>query len=281
MNPSSPAVHEVFAIRYATVARRRAENFIAHDPHDGPMPMDYFIWVIRGAGRTVVVDTGFNRQAAAERKREFLRCPIAALNHLGIAPERVSEVILTHLHYDHAGNIGLLPNATFHLQEKELQFATGKYMKYGPMRHSYAVDDVLDVVRGVYDQRVRFHESDAELADGIQLIHVGGHTQGLQAVRVFTRRGWVVLASDASHFYDNIQQESPFPIVFHVGEMLAGYDKLLRLADSPDHLVPGHDPLVLARYPRHGQAEHEIVALHRPPVAWTMARDSAWRRGAR
>ncbi|HTN66543.1 MAG TPA: N-acyl homoserine lactonase family protein [Burkholderiaceae bacterium] len=266
MSLASPAVYEVYAIRYATVARKRAENFMAYDPHEGPMPMDYFIWVIRGAGRTVVVDTGFNREAAAQRKREFLRCPIESLRHLGIEPQAVADVILTHLHYDHAGNVKLLPNATIHLQEKELQYATGKYMKYDLMRHPYAVDDVVDVVRGVYDQRVCFYEGDAELADGIQLIHVGGHTQGLQAVRVHTQRGWVVLASDASHFYDNIHQESPFPIVFHVGDMLEGYGRLLRLAESKDHLVPGHDPLVMARYPRHGQPEHEIVALHQPPL---------------
>ena len=267
MSLASPAVYEVYAIRYATVARKRAENFMVYDPHEGPMPMDYFIWVIRGAGRTIVVDTGFNREAAAQRKREFLRCPIESLRQLGIEPQAVADVILTHLHYDHAGNIKLLPNAMIHLQEKELQYATGKYMKYDLMRHPYAVDDVVDVVRGVYDQRVCFYEGDAELADGIQLIHVGGHTQGLQAVRVRTQRGWVVLASDASHFYDNIHNQSPFPIVFHVGDMLEGYDKLLRLAESPAHLVPGHDPLVFTRYPVCGDAEHEIVALHLPPVA--------------
>lgn len=265
MHDKLPA-YQVYAIRYATVARKRAENFMVHDPHEGPMPMDYFVWVIRGATRTFVIDTGFNQQAAIERKREFLRCPIASLRNLGIEPEQVTDVVLTHLHYDHAGNVRLLPNAMMHLQEKELQYATGKYMKYDLMRHAYAVDDVVDIVRGVYAQRVSFYEGDAELADGIQLIHVGGHTMGLQAVRVHTARGWVVLASDATHFYDNIQHESPYPIVFHVGDMLDGYRKLLRLADTRDHLIPGHDPQVMTLYPRYGDPAHEIVALHVAPA---------------
>ncbi|MGB6056571.1 MAG: N-acyl homoserine lactonase family protein [Burkholderiaceae bacterium] len=265
------AVYQVFAIRYATVERKRAENFMVHDPHEGPMPMDYFIWVIRNAERTLVVDTGFDKAAARERGRTFLRCPIASLRRLGIEPEQVGDVILTHLHYDHAGNVKLLPNALMHLQESELQYATGKYMQYDLMRHAYAVDDVVDIVRGVYAKRVRFYEGDARLADGIELVHVGGHTRGLQAVRVRTERGWVVLASDASHFYDNIHNQSPFPIVFHVGDMLEGYDRLLALADSPQHLVPGHDPLVFARYPKVGAAEDEIVALHLPPAADTPA----------
>ena len=72
---------------------------------------------------------------------------------------------------------------------------------------------------------------------------------GLQAVRVHTRRGWIVLASDASHFYENMEAVSPFPIVHNVADMLDGYDKLRRLADSPQHIIPGHDPLVMQRYP--------------------------------
>lgn len=258
--------YQVFAIRYATVARKRAENFLVYDPHEGPMPMDYFVWVIQGPDRVFVVDTGFNEAAAKARKREFLQCPIEALKKLDIDPSNVTDVILTHLHYDHAGNIKLLPNAVMHLQEKELQYATGKYMQYDLLRHAYAVDDVVDVVRGVYDKRVRFYEGDAQLAPGIELVWVGGHTQGLQAVRVHTERGWVVLASDASHFYDNIQDESPFPIVFNVGDMLDGYHKLLSLADTDDHLVPGHDPQVFTRYPSCGNPENGIVALHLNPV---------------
>ena len=263
---TSPPEYEVYALRYATVQRQRSDNFISHDIHDGPMPMDYFVWLIRGEQRTYLVDTGFNREAAAQRKRIFLRCPIEALEKLDVSADSITDLILTHLHYDHAGNVRLLPNATIHLQESELQFATGKYMRHDMLWHSYAVDDVLDIVRGVYDKRVTFYDGDAQLAPGIQLIHVGGHTQGLQAVRVHTRRGWVVLASDASHFYENMETASPFPIVLHVGDMLQGYDKLVRLATSKHHIIPGHDPLVMQHYPRYLDPLNEIVSLHDEPV---------------
>lgn len=259
--------YEVFALRYATAARQRSENFIVNDPHDGPMPMDYYVWVIRGLGRNWLVDTGFNRAAAEQRGRTFLRCPIASLQTLGIAAAEVSDVIVTHLHYDHAGNINLLPQARIHLQERELQFATGRHMKHPLLRHAYAVDDVVEIVRGVYRDRVVFHDGDVGLAPGIELVLVGGHTDGLQAVRVHTARGWIVLASDASHFYENIEATSPFPIVFHVGAMLDGYRKLLALADGPDHVVPGHDPLVRQRYPHYGAAQADIVSLHLTPAS--------------
>lgn len=269
MIKSDIPVYEVFALRYATVERRRPENFMVHDPHDGPMPMDYFVWVIRGADRTWLVDTGFNRHAAEVRKRTFLRCPIASLIHLGLRPEDVTDVVVTHLHYDHAGNVNLLPQARIHLQEQELQYATGRYMTHPLLRHAYSVDDVVEIVRGVYNDRISFYSGDQEIAPGVQLVLVGGHTAGLQAVRVHTARGWVVLASDASHYYENMQNESPFPIVFHVGQMLDGYRKLLSLADSEDHLIPGHDPLVRQRYPYYRTPDLDIVCLHEEPFAAT------------
>lgn len=257
--------YEVYALRYATVARRRNQNFMQADPHDGPMPMDYFVWVIRGADSCTLVDTGFNRQAAALRQREFLRCPVAGLAALDISPDQVSDVILTHLHYDHAGNVNLLPHARIHLQEAELQYAVSRHMQFQLLRHAYAVDDVTHIVEGLYNDRVVFYQGDATYAPGIELVHVGGHTQGLQAVRVHTARGWVVLASDASHYYDNVSNESPFPIVHDVGAMLAGYRRLLTKCDSTEHFIPGHDPLVMQRYPAYGDPEDGIVALHVSP----------------
>jgi len=258
--------YQVFALRYASVARRRPENFMVHDPHDGPMPLDYFVWLVRGNGRSWLVDTGFNLAAAQARKRTFLRCPITHLERLDLKPQDISDVIITHLHYDHAGNVDLLPNARIHLQEREMQYATGRHMNHHLLRDAYAVDDVVEVVRGLYKDRVRFYNGDAEIAPGLQLVLVGGHTDGLQAVRVHTERGWVMLASDASHFYENLHHESPYPIVFHVGDMLDGYHKVMALADSPDHMIPGHDPQVLARFPALGDPADDIVCLHQAPL---------------
>ena len=257
--------YEVYALRYATVERVRRDNFIVpEDAHDGPMPMDYFVWLVRDGSRHWLVDTGFNAQAAAQRNRQWLRCPVRSLARLGLAPEQVQDVIVTHMHYDHAGNLDLLPQARVHLQESELAYSVSHHMGYKPLRHAYCVDDVCHVVQRLYRDGIVFHDGDARLAPGLELVHVGGHTQGLQAVRVHTARGWVVLASDASHYYANLERQSPFPIVHDVGAMLDGHRRLLALADSPEHLVPGHDPLVRARYPAH-EGDDEIVALHRPP----------------
>jgi glyoxylase-like metal-dependent hydrolase (beta-lactamase superfamily II) len=242
-------MYEVYAIKYAHHARRAAENFIGGDPHDGPMPLDYFVWLVRGQGREIVVDTGFSAAMAAKRAREHLRCPTEGLRLLGVEAQSVKDVVITHLHYDHVGNFGLFPAATLHLQDLEMRYATGRHMGHECFRGAFEAEDVVGMVRRVYEGRVRFHDGDAELAPGVSVHLIGGHTMGLQAVRVATRRGAVVLASDASHLYANMEQVRPFPIVWSVADMVEGYGRLRQLAGSSAHIIPGHDPQVLERYP--------------------------------
>jgi glyoxylase-like metal-dependent hydrolase (beta-lactamase superfamily II) len=240
--------YEVYAIKYATLARTAAENFIGGDPHDAGMMLDYYVWVARNAARTVVIDTGFNEQAARRRKREFLRQPADGLKLVGVDAREVRDVVLTHLHYDHVGNFDLFPRATFHLQDLEMSYATGRYMAIGHFAYAYEVEEVVGMVRRVYQGRVTFHDGDAEIAPGLSVHHIGGHTLGLQSVRVWTRVGWVVLASDAAHYYANMDEGRPFPIVVDVAKMADGWRKLRTLAAGPQHVVPGHDPLVMQRY---------------------------------
>jgi len=218
--------YEIYAVRYAHHDRRAAENFYGGDPHDGPMPLDYFVWAIVGEDRTLVLDTGFDEAMAKKRGRDFLR-----------------------MHYDHAGNNDLFPNATFHLQDREMAFCTGRSMCHRDVRRSFEESDVTAMVGRLYRGRVQFHDGEGEIAPGITVHHVGGHTAGLQFARVKTQRGWVVLASDASHFYANFEQMRAYATVFNVGDMLEGFTRLKRLASSIRHVIPGHDPLVLRRYP--------------------------------
>lgn len=257
----------MFALHYATKEdRQRHENFIATDLHDQSMQLDYYIWVIRNENRTLVVDTGFGEIEANARKRTLLRTPKSALASLSINSNAVEDVIVTHLHYDHAGSLDDFERATFHLQDAEMAFATGRHMGAPVFAEAYSVEDVCSMVRKVYKGRVEFHAGDAEIAPGISVHHIGGHTLGLQSVRVNTQRGWVVLASDAAHFYENIEHVSPFPLVVDVAQMVSGYKTLRRLADSDAHIVPGHDPLVREKYTSLGTGQDFIYSLHTAPT---------------
>ena len=242
--------YEVYAVRYATVVRKHAgENFIGADPHESGGTMDYFVWLVRNGERSYVIDTGFTEEIGNKRGRQFLHCPSKGLGALGVDASQVSDVIITHLHYDHIGNFALFPSATFHLQDREMAYATGRHMASPVMNHAYEVEDITAMVRRVYEGRVRFYDGDATLAPGISIHHVGGHTDGLQIVRVWTRLGWLVLASDATHYYANMEDARLFPIVFNVGAMVQGWQRCRDLADQPQYVIPGHDPAVLQRYP--------------------------------
>jgi glyoxylase-like metal-dependent hydrolase (beta-lactamase superfamily II) len=258
--------YELYAIRYAHLQRTARHNFIDGDPHDGPMPLDYYVWVIRDGNRHWVLDTGFDAQMAALRRRQLLRPVAEGLKAIGIDPAGVQDVIISHMHYDHAGNHDLFPAARYHLQDEEMAFCTGRSMCHGMTRAAFEAADVQRMVGRVFTDRVVFHDGESGLAPGLTLHRVGGHTRGLQVVRAHTRRGWVVLASDAAHFYANWQQRRPFPIVENIPAYLAALDRIEALADSPRHVIPGHDPLVLKRYPRALPDVADIVRLDLDPV---------------
>jgi glyoxylase-like metal-dependent hydrolase (beta-lactamase superfamily II) len=241
--------YQLFAIRYAERDARRSDHFIGGDPHDGPMPMDYFVWAAIGRERSFVIDTGFTAEVAAARGRRHLRCPAESLSLVGLDRNTVADVILTHLHYDHVGTFHRFPKAEFHLQETELHYTTGHHMRHPFLARSFEVEDVVGIVRLNFARRVRLYNGPVELAPGISLHPVGGHTPGMQFVRVHTSRGWVVLASDVTHYYENMEAGRPFTAAFNIGDMLDAYDALRAAAPSPQHIVPGHDPLVMRRYP--------------------------------
>ena len=264
--PATPE-YEVYALRYAHAPQSAIRHLLLPNPHDGPLPMDFYVWAIRGEGRTIVVDTGFKEAVAARRRPDWkmLESPEKALARIGIDAATATDVVLSHLDWDHSGNTDFFPKAIFHVQDEEVAFRTGRLMAQPFFAMRSELDDVLTTVRNVYAGRVRFHDGTGELAPGVTVHLIGGHTAGMQVVRVPTARGWVVLASDAAHYWANLRQRHPFPIVLDVGKMLEGFRLMAQLADGPDHIIPGHDPEVVQRFSALPGAP-DIVRLDRPPA---------------
>ena len=265
---SAPQPHyEIFALRYAHAAdRTQGSNLIFPDDHAAPMPLDFFLWVVRGNGRTIVFDTGFDAASAERRGRTWLRSPIEALAGIGVDAADVRDVVLSHMHWDHAGHWHEFPKARFHLQDEEMTYCTGRCMCHEPMRRPFDIEQVTTAVRFVFAERVKFHAGTAELAPGVTVHLVGGHSGGLQIMRVPTARGWVVLASDAAHFYYNIRRRSPFSLVHNLEKMMEGWITCEELSDGPDHIIPGHDPEVTRRYPP-VPGQPDTFRLDLPPAA--------------
>ena len=136
--------YEIYALRYATMSPRTPHmNFLVPDPHETTaQDLDYFVWLIRGGGRDILVDTGFNAEEAKARARKLTLNPVDALANFGVKADAIKDVIVTHLHYDHAGNLDRFPNARFHLQDREMSYATGRCMCNGMLRHPFSVEHV-------------------------------------------------------------------------------------------------------------------------------------------
>jgi len=247
---------QVYAVKYAERnGRTRADSFIFDDNHDAPHAMDYYIWVLRRGDEVILVDTGYDGAEAAARGRPIALDPREALKPLGLRPEDITQVIVTHLHYDHAGGLHLFPNATLHLQEAEMGFATGPCMCHDTLRAPFTADHICEAVKRLYAGKLVFYSGSAEIAEGLRVHCIGGHSRGLQCVEVCTKAGWMVLASDAAHYYENFLANKPFPIVVDLPEMLQGFSTLRRLASKPELIIPGHDPLVRQMFPV-GPAPH-------------------------
>jgi glyoxylase-like metal-dependent hydrolase (beta-lactamase superfamily II) len=241
--------YAVYALKYAERDARSHEHFFGGDPHDVPMPMDYFIWVATSPERTIVIDTGFTPEVGARRGRRHLRAPAEALRAVGVDAAAVELVILSHFHYDHVGSVDQFPGAQFVVQDAEMAFWTGRVLSRPEFRKHVELADLQALVRLNYDGRMRFADGDDEVASGISVHCVGGHTGGLQVVRIQTNVGPVVLAADASHYYANIEQDRPFSVVTDLPGMYRAFDTLRSLAGGLERLIPGHDPLVLRRFP--------------------------------
>jgi len=202
-----------------------------------------------GGDEVILVDTGFDKGEADRRGREVLREPDVALAPLGLRAADITQLIVTHLHFDHAGGLHLFPNATIHLQAAEMAYATGPCMCHDVIRQPFTADHVCEAVKRVYSGRCVFHDGDGEIAEGVTGHCIGGHSRGMQCVRVRTEAGWLVLASDAAHFYENMWERTPFLIVVDLEDMMNGFDRLEALASSKQLVIPGHDPLVTQYFP--------------------------------
>jgi glyoxylase-like metal-dependent hydrolase (beta-lactamase superfamily II) len=250
-------IWDVVAVRYATLQSTRGALYYrwadTGEP-DGPQVMDYFFYILRGGGRTIVVDTGFDPVAGARRGRECLTEPVEALRLLGIDPATIETLLISHLHYDHIGNLGPFEKARLLVPERELSFWTSPVARYGGFWHHVEEAEIAQVAAADEAGRVDTYGGApgiaTEIAPGLTAVEVGGHSPGQQILLVDTAAGRLVLTSDAVHLYEELEQARPFGVLADLEEMYLGFETIKRLGAEPGTtVVPGHDPEVTRRFP--------------------------------
>ncbi|MFC8180608.1 N-acyl homoserine lactonase family protein [Rhodococcus sp. NPDC057297] len=249
IRPSSDEYFRLYAVQYASRTGTREQHFHYCDGRgQEPHPTAYYVWLAVSASHTILVDAGISPETAAGMDGlDYHGSPLELVAALGIAADRIDLSILTHLHYDHTGIVADLPEARYVLQADELEYWTGPWARRIVREQWLNSEKDVAHLRSVGD-RLQLVDGDAELLPGISVHRVGGHTAGMQVVRVKTADGYAVVASDASHFYENIENDSPFAILHDVPGMYYAFDRINELADSPSLVVPGHDPEVAERH---------------------------------
>jgi glyoxylase-like metal-dependent hydrolase (beta-lactamase superfamily II) len=271
-------VYEVYALRYGARSDwTRAKSYMNDANPNAPDAIEYFLWIIRNAERTIIVDTGFDAATALRYKRTPFDDPAAQLKSFGVDAASVDDVIVTHMHFDHVGALPAYANARFHLQQADLAYATSPSMKYDFLRFAYDRFHVSQMLEHVYSGRAKFYNGDDEVAPGISVHRIDGHAIGLQVVRVNTARGWVVLASDSAAYIEQFADYRISPAVVNAEAMLHGYDRLRELASSENHIITGHDPITSLIYPRVSGVDAAVFQVDAPPAQTIRDAMAAWK----
>lgn len=245
--------YEVHAIRFGTWSSTRAEQFYRYGVYgepDAPLDLDYFFWVIRSGTDTILVDTGYHPDAIRSRPGRICEiAPTQALERFGVEAEEVSRIIVSHFHFDHIGNLAAFPNARLSIQRRELDFWAGPHGARLAPAASVERNEIDYIAEANRAGRVDWLDGDGQVAPAVHARLVGGHCPGQQVVVVDAERP-VVIASDALHFYEEMERYMPFEVFTDLPGMYATYDLLRELRDREDAvIVAGHDPLVMERFP--------------------------------
>jgi glyoxylase-like metal-dependent hydrolase (beta-lactamase superfamily II) len=247
----SKAQYEIYAIRYATLPGFPVSELVTGADPARKLDIAMMIWLIRGNGRNILLDSGFyhDRFFKDWHVNDFLK-PSDTLKPLGLKPEDITDIIISHMHWDHADGMDLFPNAHIWIQKDELQYYAGEAWQSKEAHDGIDADDVLTLVKLNTQGRVGLVDGDAhEIIPGITCYTGGRHTYASQYVGVSTRAGTVVLASDNMYLYENLEKHVPIAETLDAVSNLRAQDRMKQLASSPGLIIPGHDPAVIEKFP--------------------------------
>jgi len=243
--------YEVYAIRYATLKDFQVSGLVAGADRSRKMDIAMMVWLVKGNGHTILVDAGFYRdQFMKQWKPVDYEKPSEAIARMGLKPEDITDLIITHLHWDHADGVDLFPKARTWIQKDELEYYAGSAWQSRQTHGGIDADDVLALVKLNTQGRVGLVNGDAqEILPGISCYIGGKHTYASQFVTVNTAAGTVVLASDNMYLYENLEKHAAIAQTLDAESNLRAQDRMKQLASDPRLIVPGHDPAVMTKFP--------------------------------
>jgi glyoxylase-like metal-dependent hydrolase (beta-lactamase superfamily II) len=257
--PAAPPKYEVLAIRYATVPGFAISDLIKGADPSRKIDLAMYVWLVRGGGRNILVDSGFYRPEFFKSWTiaDFVR-PDEAVARAGVKADEITDVIITHMHWDHAGSVDLFPKAQVWIQRDEYAYYTGAAWQKGGKHGGIELADLTTMLRANTEGRLHLVDGDREILPGISVYTGGRHTWASQYAVVDALPGRVVLASDNLYLYENLDKHLPIAQTFDEASNLRAQDRMRKLASDPRLIIPGHDPAVLTRFPKAGEGMVKI-----------------------
>ena len=252
--------YEVYALSYGVYPNFPVSGLIAGADKNRKLDLQMMVWLVRGGGKNILVDTGCYHEDVVKGKGiQNLIKASDAVAKLGLAAPDITDVIITHMHWDHADGMDLFPNAKIWIQKDEYAYYTGAAWQTGGKHGGIEPDDVLTLVKLNTAGKVSLVDGDdVEIIDGIKVYTGGRHTFASQYVSARTASGTVVIASDNMYLYENLEKHVPIAQTFDADSNLKAQDRMKQMASRPDLLVPGHDPLVFVKFPKPGNGVAKI-----------------------
>ncbi len=252
--PAAPT-YEVYAIRFGVLPAFAVSGLVAGAERGRTLDIPVMVWLLKGSnGSLVLVDSGFYRQKFLDqwKPREF-RSPADAVKAAGVQPDQITDIIISHAHWDHVDGADLFPKATIWIQRDEYRYYTGEAWQSGSRAAHGGVDqdDMEALLKINMAGRLRFVDGDdQEPIPGLRCYTGGKHTWASQYVGAATAGGTTVLASDNVYLYENLEKHAAIAQTLDAASNLEAQDRIRRLASKPELIVPGHDPAVFERYTR-------------------------------
>jgi len=250
---SAPAVYEVYAVRYGTLPGFRVSSLIAGADPSRRLDIAMMVWLLKGPnGHNVLVDAGFYREKFINQwhPTDFTR-PSEAVARAGVKPEDITDVIVSHVHWDHLDGIDLFLKARVWIQREEFEHhldSTGKVKD----RAIDAADATILAGIAREGRLMLVDGDDREIIPGIRVYTGGKHTFASQLATVKTASGTVVIASDNMYLYENLARHVPIAQTLDTASNLRTQARMTTLASDQRFIIPGHDPEVFVRFPTPG-----------------------------
>jgi glyoxylase-like metal-dependent hydrolase (beta-lactamase superfamily II) len=254
------AEYEIYALKFAGPVTSSGALLMWLKDWEKVEKRNYYIWCIRGNGELVIVDTGLPPQLAKEKNLAGYVNPVEVLSRIDVKADEIRHVILTHIHWDHAGGVSLFPKATFYIQDEEYHFWLKDEVAERPPLKLFTEENSKAYLRSLEGtDRLVLLKGDREVLPGIECLRAPGHSIALQAVSVKTAKGSAIIGSDCAHVFQNYREDWPSAFFIDLVALMRTYEKLRARASSLDLIFPGHDPVMSERYPEVAEDVTKLV----------------------